>query len=790
MMFLNLLLSIIIPLSGNSGKEAASMSVVLDGKEYIEGKAENGNYLCVTAAPRIFSICNQRGEFLPTGWHITGEMGGVWMHPIKLMDGFSFSVNGEELKNALSMRTYPFAQQFGYASGSLQITRTDIAIDSIPVVVSELCLRNNSNKNINIDLGTTLKSNLMPTWLSDRMGIKDGADSLLECKDGILLIRDKDNDWFSGALLTLFDTNSKNNVFTPVLSQQGNGLKRNISLNGKLTILAKGDVVVRLYISGSLLSAADVEQNLETASNSLSSLIEQKAKHYSNIDWTAKVGIPDKGLEKAYRWGKYTTEWLVRDVPGMGRGLSAGLPDYPWFFSNDQSLTYCALVGTRDPLIMFDSMRMLLDRSNERNFGRGNIIHEMSTNGQIYATGRMEESQQFIDAIWTVYRWTGDKKLLDDMYRQGLQIDKFLDAHDSDKDLFPEGYGGVEIEGLNGEMIDVACHTAQFYSDMHDMAMELGDTDTAGKYAKKAASLKKKINDAWWCERDKRYYDMLADSATALKLIDSTLKNWTSPTRNKWAIQYLTNLRNDIIDGKYKEEAYDIFFNPATIALTTGVADTVKARAYLKSAAWFCNKYGLYISGISRPDDIHKDEGSVASRAKDGFNYKEAVMPGNTSLLAIAECLYNNADSAMAYIDKLLNNFSFATPGTTYEVSPDYGQFVQAWNVGGINIPIIQHFFGISPMVSHKQIDLRPDMPSAWNKASVSDVLVGNNRLGLSFNKAKGKYTWNISLSNDGWNVFFHLPKGAYNVVVNGAFVNDGIIKLNGKENIIEYNKK
>lgn len=790
MMFLNLLLSFLIPISVNSDKEAVSMAAVLDGKAYIEGKAENGNYLCVTAAPRIFSICNQRGEFLPTGWHITGEMGGVWMHPVKLMDGFSFSVNGEELRTPLAMRTYPFAQQFEYSSGSLRITRTDIAIDSIPVVVSELCLSNKSNKNVSIDLGTTLKSNLMPTWLSDRMGIKDGADSLLKSKDGILLIRDRDNDWFSGASLHIFASRSKNNVFMPLLSQQANGLKRTISLHGKLSIPAKGNAVVRLFISGSLLSAADVEHNLEVSSGALSALIERKADRYSNIEQTAKVCIPDKELEKAYRWGKYTTDWLIREVPGMGRGLSAGLPDYPWFFSNDQSSTYTALAGTCDPSIMFDGMRMILDRSNERNFGRGNIIHEMSTNGQIYAIGRMEESQQFIDAAWTIYRWTGARNLLQDMYRQGLRIDKFLDAHDSDKNLFPEGYGGVEIEGLNGEMFDVACHTAQFYAVMHEMAAELGDTPAAKKYAEKAAALKKKINDEWWSECDQRYYDLLADSATALKLIDSTLKNWTSPARNKWAIAYLSHLRKDIVSGNYKEKGYDIFFNPSVLALTTGVADTLKARAYLKSVAWFCNKFGLYISGISRPDDIHSEECSVASRAKDGFNYKEAVMPGNTSLLAIAECLYNNSDSALTYIDKLLNNFSYATPGTSYEVSPDYGQFVQAWNVCGINIPLIQHFFGISPMASHKQIDLCPDMPSAWNNASISDVLVGDNKLAMSFNQTGDKTVWNVNLTAAGWKVCFHLPAGINNAKVNGMSVDGRVVELTGKNNVIEYVKK
>lgn len=752
---------------------------------HIEGKSGDGQYLCVTASPKIYAIGNQQGQFPNAGWHIPGEMGGVWMHPIKLVDGFEFTVNGAPLATAASMSTYPLAQQFRYTVGKISVTRTDFAADSLPVVVSELCFTNNTSKAIDIDISAIVRSNLMPTWLSDRMGIVDASDTLVSYNKGMLLLRDSQNDWFAGALLTgvndlkLGDTQANNN-------------KRSYNTTGKVSIPGKGNAVVRLYISGSLLSTADVANNLAKVSSSLPSIFKEKEARYSQITNTAKITIPDKRLQNAYEWGKYTTDWLVRDVPGLGRGLSAGLPDYPWFFSNDQSSTFNAIVGTRNPDLIKESLYMLLHHSLARSFGVGNIIHEMSTNGQIYNTDRKDESQEFIHAAWNLYKWTGDSLLLNDMYKEGLKVYDYLMAHDSNNNLFVEGNGGVEIEGLDAEMFDVACNTAMFFKDMRDMSLEKGNKENAAIFADKADTLSKRINAEWWNNDNKRYYDILTDKAKALKLIDNALRDWVKPNRNSWAIEYLTKLKGKIEDGTYNKQGYDIFFNPSVLALTTGVADTEKARDYLKSVGWFCNKYGLYISGISRPDDIHSEEGSVASRAKDGFNYKEAVMPGNTSLLAIAECLYNNADSAMTYIDKLLNNFSFATPGTTYEVSPDYGQFVQAWNVGGINIPIIQHFFGVSPMVSHKQIDLRPDMPSAWNKAAVSDVLVGNNRLGLSFNKAKGKYTWNISLSEDGWDVFFHLPKGAYNVVVNGKTVDsvaNGIIKLNGKENVIEFKK-
>jgi hypothetical protein len=41
-----------------------------------------------SAAIRVGTFSTvEDGTFPPLGWHTKGEMGGVWMHPIKLLDG-------------------------------------------------------------------------------------------------------------------------------------------------------------------------------------------------------------------------------------------------------------------------------------------------------------------------------------------------------------------------------------------------------------------------------------------------------------------------------------------------------------------------------------------------------------------------------------------------------------------------------------------------------------------------------------------------------------------------------
>ena len=156
----------------------------------------------------------------------------------------------------------------------------------------------------------------------------------------------------------------------------------------------------------------------------------------------------------------------------MGRAMSAGLPDYPWFFSNDQASAFDALFGTIEPDIFYSSWKMLKQSSYKANGENGRIIHEVSTNGSVYDKGRMEESQSYIITAWNIFRWTGNISFLKDNYEHGKKVWKWLQEHDTDHNGYIEGYGGAEIEGLNSEMLDVQVATAVFLKTMADMAID------------------------------------------------------------------------------------------------------------------------------------------------------------------------------------------------------------------------------------------------------------------------------------------------------------------------------
>ena len=49
----------------------------------------------VAAGTRAYAIGFEDGHFYANGWHIQGEMGGVWAPPQKLLDGLWFGVDGQ-----------------------------------------------------------------------------------------------------------------------------------------------------------------------------------------------------------------------------------------------------------------------------------------------------------------------------------------------------------------------------------------------------------------------------------------------------------------------------------------------------------------------------------------------------------------------------------------------------------------------------------------------------------------------------------------------------------------------
>ena len=71
----------------------------------------------VAAGTRAYSIGFEDGRFYANGWHITGEMGGVWTPPLKLVDGVWFGLDDQWVGPATA-----FTSGWGYTRYDLPDT--------------------------------------------------------------------------------------------------------------------------------------------------------------------------------------------------------------------------------------------------------------------------------------------------------------------------------------------------------------------------------------------------------------------------------------------------------------------------------------------------------------------------------------------------------------------------------------------------------------------------------------------------------------------------------------------
>lgn len=95
----------------------------------------------VATGTRAYITGTQTGRFPATGWHVPGEMEGIWSPPLKLLDGIWFEVEGEAVAPATRFtRGYGFVEMALPETGGLSLRRTEFVPDDERVALIGLHL--------------------------------------------------------------------------------------------------------------------------------------------------------------------------------------------------------------------------------------------------------------------------------------------------------------------------------------------------------------------------------------------------------------------------------------------------------------------------------------------------------------------------------------------------------------------------------------------------------------------------------------------------------------------------
>src|SRR3954454_10462093 len=171
----------------------------------LSNHGRTGSKPYVTAGTRTYLIGTQDGRFPDLGEHLPGEMGGAWLHPIKLIDGFqatvSESASGREapLATAAEFITYPYGNRFAYGPvlDSLEVERFQFSPDGRAGLVVQYELRNAASRARVLTFELAVKTDLRPVWFSERLGITDAPDTASwDPADRVFVARDSGHPWF------------------------------------------------------------------------------------------------------------------------------------------------------------------------------------------------------------------------------------------------------------------------------------------------------------------------------------------------------------------------------------------------------------------------------------------------------------------------------------------------------------------------------------------------------------------------------------------------------------------
>ena len=743
----------------------------------------------VAAGDRAYVIGSEDGRFPPMGWHIRGEMGGVWAHPIKLLDGYWFALDDQWISQASTFTTGAgYVQMDLPDTAGLEVTRTEFSPDGSPVVLVGLTLRNPASTSRSVKLTMDARSEVMAAypwgWTTPNAKEFNGSDEgSYDRSTRTLTFKEPGKPWYATIRASVAPDQGVVNSASwgPVTEDERAGYLENGngtggSLRWNLSVGGGQERTLWVAVAGSHTSKSEATSALNGALNDPESLLSQKVSSRLALLNKTQVDLPDQDLQEAFDWGKLNMADLTRTVKDMkvrdvdeGRaypspsatissatGIGAGFPDYPWYFGTDGAYTAYPLLVSGQWDTIKEHLRTVKDVSRIVNGSTGKVVHEVVTDGSVYwgandDPGNTNETAQFATAVEQVWRWSGDNGFRDEMYPFIVDGMRYITSAsgcppqnppaegtcDDDNDGWPEGYGMVERTGMGEEKLDNTAYTWQALRALEGMAKSKRDSQTARWADREADAMEANLDAAWWMPNRNLYADSLDNPGN----IQLQQKHWINAT----PMEVLLAPQNR-----------------ATAALNT-----------LESGD-FTGQCGLFHTGV----------GGGPTGAGE---LKCWTLP--TSVMAVGEANYGRlADNqAPFYMKSIAKELDLEMPGALPEISPspEYNAFVdfreramfmQAWSSYGIQWPVIYHFLGIRPNAPAGSLAVVPDVPDSWPGLSVENLRVGGGTVAASASHDGNRYTTNVSTLTTGWNLTIGhtLPAGAavQSVTLDGQPVN------------------
>ena len=723
----------------------------------------------IASSERAYVVGFEDGRFYANGWHITGEMGGVWTPPLKLVDGVWFGVEDQWIGPATEFRSgWGYTEMDLPPTAGLQLSRTDFAPDGRRAALFGLHVRNPGAAERTVAVKVDAHSELLGAYPWGFEGVSPNAsDNLADTAafDGeALVFREQGklphpnaevHDWaalvaanrdpVSGVTGETHRGDQGDNVCTaeepPSQCDDGPfGRGKGGQLRYSLTVPAGGTETLWVAVAGSDVSLAAARTELDAALANPQAALERKVARRERLAARSRVSLPgDTQLAQGIDWAKqnladstqYAEDLEIRWVdqgkrypPPAGelaraRWVGAGWPDYPWIFGTDGEYTAFPMVALGQFGAIKDHMRALREASDIVNNRSGKVGHEFVSDGSMWFgqnadPGNTDETTKFPSAVALIWRWTGDNGFRDEMYDFTKRNMRYVVRElDDDGDGWPEGLGNVERSGMGPEKLDNAVYFIRGLYDLADLARSKQDGATYAWARNLARKLHRRFEAAWWMEEQSLHADSLGESNEKIQQ-----KHWITVTP---------------MEAELTEKGRPV---PGLTTYDHGTRSLALHETPCFSGERPYNR-GLFHTGCGGGPE-GKGELTIF-----GLNTAiQSVGEGNYGRLA-EQRRYTEAEVEPLFAEPATGGLPDEQPGALPEIlpSPEFGKnidrcwtcramFIQAWGHYGSAWPVIHQQLGVRPDLGRGELELIPQVPSEAPIAG-EQIRLGNGALKL-----------------------------------------------------------
>jgi len=436
--------------------------------------------------------------------------------------------------------------------------------------------------------------------------------------------------------------------------------------------------------------------------------------HYRRLrDEMLSIETPDQKFNLAFEWAKAAMDKGLVDNPELGLGLVAGWgttgegarPGFGWFFGGDAAINSYAMTGYGD----FDSMHAAFRFLAKFQRADGKITHEISQSAAMikwfdefpYAYYHADTTPFYIAAVHNLYRQSGDKKLIEELWPALKKAYQFCLDNDTDGDGILEnskaGLGASELGSLLEDLhqdIYLAATNLEASLAMREMATMMGDKALGDLADQKYQRAFAAINELYWNPQTNRYAYALAKGGKQ----NNEITAWTS-----------VPMMFGQLDAKR-------------------VAETIN---------------GLSSSQIST--DWGARMLSNTSPAYDPIAYNNGgVWPFLTGFVACAEYEYRRPHSGFAHLRQLANLGLDHSLGYHPEIlSGDFYRPLdesvphQLFSTGMVVTPLIRGLLGLRADAARQTLRIAPQLPASWDSLRVKNYRIGASKISFSINRSQ-----------------------------------------------------